>query len=191
MSSDSGIEPEAQENEKETLVPAPKAKRILAFAMDFVLLLFVSALLYIYIPKLHGQETEAEFVRYTSQLSESFLSSQAKGSNPDQELITRFSEFTKRMNYEYWMTISYILYFFIGEFAFNGKSLGKATFSLQTVPKQSEFPINRIQLLIRSILKGISCSSPILGGANLLFFIFDRKHRCLHDLASSTTTIQT
>ncbi|MFL2912435.1 MAG: hypothetical protein ACJZ5X_03130 [Opitutales bacterium] len=79
MSSDSGIEPEAQKNEKETLIPAPKAKRILAFGMDFVLLIFVSALLYIYIPKLHGKETEAEFVRYTSQLSESFLSSQAKG----------------------------------------------------------------------------------------------------------------
>ena len=94
MSSDSGIEPEAQKNEKETLIPAPKAKRILAFGMDFVLLIFVSALLYIYIPKLHGKETEAEFVRYTSQLSESFLSSQAKGANPDQELITRFSEFT-------------------------------------------------------------------------------------------------
>ncbi len=191
MSPESEIEPEAQENDKVTLIPAPKAKRILAFGMDFILLIFFSALLYIYIPKLHGEETEAEFVRYTSQLSESFLSSQANGSNPDQELITRFSEFTNRMNYEYWMTISYILYFFIGEFAFNGKSLGKATFGLQTVPKQSKLPINRIQLLIRSILKGISCNSPLLGGANLLFFIFDRKHRCLHDLASSTTTIQT
>ena len=191
MSSEGGIEPEGQENDKETLIPAPKAKRILAFGMDFVLLMFVSALLYVYIPKLHGKETEAEFVKYKSQLSESLLSSQAKGSNPDQELITRFSEFNKRMNYEYWMAISYILYFFIGEFAFNGKSLGKATFGLQTVPKQPELPINRIQLLIRSILKGISCSFPILGGANLLFFIFDRKHRCLHDLASSTTTIQT
>ena len=191
MSSDNRIEPEEQENDKETLIPAPKAKRILAFGMDFVLLIFVSALLYIYIPKLHGKETEAEFVRYTSQLSESFLSSQAKGFNPDQELITRFSEFTNRMNYEYWMMISYILYFFIGEFAFNGKSLGKATFGLQTVPNQPDLPINRIQLLIRSILKGICCNSPILGGANLLFFIFDRKHRCLHDLASSTTTIQT
>ena len=191
MSSDSGIEPEALENEKKNLIPAPKAKRILAFGMDFILLIFVSALLYIYIPKLHGKETEAEFVRYTSQLSESFLSSQAKGSNPDQELIARFSEFTNRMNYEYWMTISYILYFFIGEFAFNGKSLGKATFGLQTVPKQPDLPMNRFQLVIRSILKGISCNSPILGGANLLFFIFDRKHRCLHDLASSTTTIQT
>ena len=162
MSSDSGIEPEAQKNEKETLIPAPKAKRILAFGMDFVLLIFVSALLYIYIPKLHGKETEAEFVRYTSQLSESFLSSQAKGANPDQELITRFSEFTNRMNYEYWMTISYILYFFIGDFAFNGKSLGKATFGLQTVPKQPELPINRIQILIRSILKGISCSLSLI-----------------------------
>ena len=190
MTLDSENEAEAQENDQETLIPAPKSKRILAFGMDFVLLIFFSALLYIYIPKLHGKETEAEFVRLKSQLSESFLSSKAKGPNPDQELINQFSEFTNRMNYEYWMTISYILYFFISEFAFNGKSLGKATFGLQTVPMQSELPINRIQLLIRSILKGISCNSSIVGCANLLFFIFDRKQRCLHDLASSTTTMQ-
>ena len=42
MSPESEIEPEAQENDKVTLIPAPKAKRILAFVMDFILLIFFS-----------------------------------------------------------------------------------------------------------------------------------------------------
>ena len=104
--------------------------------------------------------------------------------------MIQFSDFTERMNYELWTTLFFISYFLVGEIAFNGKSIGKSAFYLQTRSVSTKVSVSRTQLLLRSLLKGLSCSFFLLGLANLLFFIFNRNKFSLHDFASKTTTIQ-
>jgi len=183
-------EPEdSLESPEKSLIPASNFKRILAFGMDFVLLSFASTLLFFYIPKFHGQATDQEFGRLTDRLSNAL-------SSPDQDqaalenLMIEFSEFTGNMNYELIMSFFFVLYFLTGEVFFGGRSVGKATFCLQTSSTDKDLSLTASQLVLRSFIKGISCSFMFLGLANLLFFIFNRNHRCLHDLASKTSTTQ-
>lgn len=180
---------DSMESAKDTMMPASNYKRVLAFVMDFVLLSFASTLLFFYIPKLHGKASEEKFDRLTERLSHAF-------STPDQDeaalqtLMVEFSEFTGSMNYELIMSLFFILYFLVGEVFFGGRSVGKATFCLKTSSISPDLIISPRQLVLRSFIKGISCSFILLGFANLLFFIFNRNHRCLHDLASKTSTMQ-
>lgn len=83
-----------------------------------------------------------------------------------------------------------ILYFYIAEKSFEGRTLGKATFSLRTSNEDGDTPCTAAQVFIRSLLKGLSFSIYPLGIASLLFLKFNRSKRCLHDLASRTTTTQ-
>ncbi len=177
------------ESQNGSMIPASNFKRILAFGMDFVLLSFASTLLFFYIPKLHGQVTEQEFERLTERLSHA-LSSPDKDQTAVENLMIEFSEFTGNMNYELIMSLFFVLYFLIGEVFFGGRSVGKATFCLQTSSADKDLSLHPRQLVMRSFIKGISCSFMFLGLANLLFFIFNRNHRCLHDLASKTSTTQ-
>ena len=165
--------------------PASNIKRIIAFVMDFTLLSFVSAFLFFYIPKLHGADTQAEFEGLTDRLAQALESTETEQSALE-SLMVEFSAFTAKMNYELIMTMVFIFYFLIGELFFSGKSIGKATFCLQTVPISESEPSSPGQLVMRSFIKGVSCSFFLLGIANLLFFVFNRKHRCLHDLATKT-----
>ena len=84
----------------------------------------------------------------------------------------------------------FIFYFLQAELFWGGKSIGKATFSLKTDNTIGEqgIPITIRQILIRSVIKGLSCSFALLGLANLLFFLFNKQKKCLHDLASGTIT---
>ncbi len=181
---------ETNEKEGENLLrPASNFKRIAAFSMDFILLSCVSTLLFFYIPKMHGDAAEAEFERLSGELTQALRMGDSEPAKVER-LMVEFSEFTASMNYELIMTLTFILYFLLGEIFFSGKSVGKATFSLRTSSLEGFDATMPRQLIIRSIIKGISCSFFLLGLANLLFFFFSRKHRCLHDLASRTSTVQ-
>ena len=67
----------ARKGSSETPVSAPI--RLLAFAMDFVLLIFISMLIMLYLPKALGEQTANEFDNLTSRVAELFQQKQ-----PDQ-----------------------------------------------------------------------------------------------------------
>ena len=59
--------------------PVSAPIRILAFGMDFVLLIFISMLIMLYLPKALGEQTANEFENLTSRVAELFQQEQ-----PDQ-----------------------------------------------------------------------------------------------------------
>ena len=183
-------ETETPEKPSSKLSPPSNLKRVFAFMMDFILLIFISSLLFFYIPKFHGKESEVEFDHLTGMLTEA-INSPVQDQEKLEDIMINFSEFNKRMNYELIISLVFILYFLIGEVFFSGKSIGKATFCLNTSSMDPKNPVKSKQLIVKSFLKGLSCSFMLLGLVNLLFFIFNRKHLCLHDLASKTTTTST
>jgi uncharacterized RDD family membrane protein YckC len=95
-----------------------------------------------------------------------------------------------------WACFLPVMYFFIGERFFNGKSLGKATFGLSSVRMNSEdVPLPPFRQFLRAVCKGLSALlliTPFLlpGIMNFLFCFLNRKRRCLHDLAGSSWTVQ-
>jgi uncharacterized RDD family membrane protein YckC len=179
-----------RKDEKETsgmLASAPI--RIAAFGMDFVLLFFISMLIMLYLPKALGEQTANEFDNLTSRVAELFQETE-----PDQRkldnILRELQLFQKRINYNLIVTLFFVLYFFQAEFFWGGKSIGKATFSLHTknTAGEQESPLTTRQIIIRSLIKGLSCSFYLLGLANLLCFLLNKQKKCLHDLASGTIT---
>lgn len=184
-----------------TVNPASPLTRILAFAMDFVLLVFLSMLMMFYLPKLMGAQTEGEFENLSARFVELVESGQP---NPDQRdrLMEDVISFKHKIHYDFAVSFAFILYFVLAEFIWNGKTIGKATFSLKTHnaiqpspssnqdPQAPSLTISPRQMLIRSLLKGLSCSFGLLGLINLLFYLFNKQKKSLHDLASGTVTVQ-
>ena len=172
-------------------MPVSAPIRLLAFAMDFVLLIFISMLIMLYLPKALGEQTANEFDNLTSRVAELFQQNE-----PDQReldnILRDLQFFQNRIHYNLIVTLFFIFYFLQAELFWGGKSIGKATFSLKTDNTIGEqaIPITTRQILIRSIIKGLSCSFALLGLANLLFFLFNKQKKSLHDLASGTITGQ-
>ena len=172
-------------------MPVSAPIRLLAFAMDFVLLIFISMLIMLYLPKALGEQTANEFDNLTSRVAELFQQNE-----PDQReldnILRDLQFFQDRIHYNLIVTLFFIFYFLQAELFWGGKSIGKATFSLKTDNTIGEqgIPITIRQILIRSVIKGLSCSFALLGLANLLFFLFNKQKKCLHDLASGTITGQ-
>ena len=170
-------------------MPVSAPIRLLAFAMDFVLLIFISMLIMLYLPKALGEQTANEFDNLTSRVAELFQQNE-----PDQReldnILRDLQFFQNRIHYNLIVTLFFIFYFLQAELFWGGKSIGKATFSLKTDNTIGEqaIPITTRQILIRSIIKGLSCSFALLGLANLLCFLFNKQKKCLHDLASGTIT---
>lgn len=169
--------------------PVPVSLRLIAFAMDFVLLIFISMLIMLYLPKILGEQTENEFDNLTSRVAELFQ--QSEPNQRELENVLRdLQYFQERINYNLIVTLFFIFYFVQAELFWGGKSIGKATFSLTTKNNTGEqaSPITFRQILIRSVIKGLSCSFALLGIANLLCFLLNKQKKSLHDLASKTTT---
>ncbi len=173
---------------EETTVSSPSiAIRLVAFLMDFILLAFIEMLIIFYLPKALGLENELNHLlsKFTELLQQR---------EPQAAEIERwwkeFYLFLNKINFNLIVTLAFVLYFLIGESLFKGKSIGKATFSLMTVNAEEVSPPTFRQILIRSLLKGLSVKFFLLGVGNLLFCIFNRDKKCLHDFASGTITIR-
>jgi uncharacterized RDD family membrane protein YckC len=173
--------------EETKALPPPVPIRLVAFLMDFILLSFIGALIAFYLPTLLGLENEFDQLlsRFAKLLEEKA---------PDQGEIQRwwkdFYLFQDKINFNFYIALTFVLYFLLGEIFCKGKSIGKATFSLMTVNAVEISPPSFRQILIRSLLKGLSINIFPLGLANLLFCIFNRDKKCLHDLASGTITVR-
>ena len=168
-------------------LPPPVHIRLVAFFMDFILLSLIGTLIAYYLPSLLGVENELEQLlsRFAELLEEQ---------ETDQEKMQRWwddlYQFQDKINLNFYLTLTFALYFLLGEIFCKGKSIGKATFSLMTVNAVENSPPSFRQILIRSLLKGLSINVFPLGLANLLFCIFNRDKKCLHDLASGTITVR-
>ena len=173
--------------EETKALPPPVHIRLVAFLMDFTLLFFIGALIAFYLPSLLGVENEFNqlLLRFAELLEEKA---------PDQREIQSwwkdFYLFQDKININFYLALTFVLYFLLGEIFCKGKSIGKATFSLMTVNAVEVSPPSFRQILIRSLLKGLSINVFPLGLANLLFCIFNRDKKCLHDLASGTITVR-
>ena len=78
-----------------------------------------------------GQQTDDEFSRLSGRLIEAF-----EHPEPDQEhveqVMMEFSEFSAKIHYELIVTLVFIAYFFVGEFFYDGKSIGKSTLYIKS-----------------------------------------------------------
>ena len=173
--------------EETKALPPPVPIRLVAFLMDFILLSFIGALIAFYLPTLLGLENE--FDQLLSRFAE-LLEEKAPDPGEIQRWWKDFYLFQDKINFNFYIALTFVLYFLLGEIFCKGKSIGKATFSLMTVNAVEISPPSFRQILIRSLLKGLSINIFPLGLANLLFCIFNRDKKCLHDLASGTITVR-
>jgi len=177
--------------------PVPTWKRILAFTMDMILLIVLLQFLVHFLPHAYSEHTKQEFNQLI--IDASLLSQE------EQSDFQRTSEFLENaqlseetlemlMAMIFFACLLPTTYFFISELFFRGQTLGKATLRLRTASVRSDLPLTPLRLFARAVLKGISSlslMSPffIPGLINFLFCFFNRKKRCLHDLAGSSVTI--
>ena len=86
---------EREDNQLALPQSAGIGRRMIAFAMDFILLTFVAILILFYLPELLGKQTADEFSRLSGKLIEAF-----EQPEPDQEHVQRvmmeFSEFSSK-----------------------------------------------------------------------------------------------
>ena len=191
-------DPEEASNQT-LLTPAPLTKRIIAFAMDFILLVLLLQLLAHFMPKFWDHHTQQEFQNLLQQAT---LLPQDE--QMDSQEMARFIQesglspetYEMLMAMVVWACFLPILYFFIGERFFFGKSLGKATFGLRTVRMDgTDLPPSPFRQFFRATGKGLSSLiliTPFLlpGLMNFLFCFLNRQRRCLHDMIGGTITIQ-
>ena len=193
MNSDSFERPEIQDSPG--LIPV--WKRTLAFAMDMILLVVLLQFLVQILPSAFPEHVKIEFNQLIIDAS---LLSQDEQS--DLRQTTDFLENAQLSEETYEMLMSMIFfacllpptYFFISELFFRGQTLGKATMRLRTASVSDDLPLTPLRLLARAVLKGMSALSLISpffipGLVNFIFCFFNRKKRCLHDLAGSSITI--
>ena len=85
------IDQEKEDVPQENFVTAPTNKRVVAFGMDYILLGLCSFLIFLYLPRLMGEQVAEEFANLISQLQDSF-----QQTNPDQERMRQLLEETGR-----------------------------------------------------------------------------------------------
>ena len=176
-------------------VPPAWSRRMVAFGMDFILLSVFLELIRFTLPQLFEREVQEEFTTYLHRLNE------LQAEHPYDFSV--FEEFIRSFNPSPQVSMLFlfmslliflfpITYFFIGEFFFSGKSLGKATFGLQTVRVGDSLPPQFLASLGRSMVKGFASLILLpLGFVNFVSALFNPDRRCLHDFLSRTVTVQT
>ena len=182
-----------------SLEPAPLIKRIIAFAMDFILIILLLQLMAHFLPNFWGNNTQDEFKSLLQQATllaqENQMNSEEMSQFIDQSRLSP-ETYEMLMAMVVWACFLPILYFFIGERFFFGKSLGKATFGLRTVRMDgTDLPPSPFRQFFRAAGKGLSSLiliTPFLlpGLMNFLFCYLNRQRRCLHDMIGGTITIQ-
>lgn len=182
-----------------SLEPAPLFKRMIAFAMDFILIILLLQLLVHFLPNFWDSHIQEEFKNLLQQAT--LL---PKEEQMDSEEMAQFinqsdlspETYQMLMAMVVWACLLPILYFFIGERFFSGQSLGKATFNLRSVRMdRTELPPSPFRDFFRATCKGLSALiliTPFLlpGLMNYLFCFLNRQRRCLHDMIGGTITIQ-
>ena len=172
--------------EPQTLVPSIPI-RLVAFLMDFIFLSLIGTIIGFYLPSLMGVENELD--QLLSRFAE-LLEQKAPDEGEMQRLRNDLYQFQDKIHLNFFLALTFVSYFLLAEIFCKGKTIGKATFSLMTVDAGEVSPPSFRQILIRSLLKGLSITVFELGLANFLFCIFNRDKKCLHDLASGTITVR-
>ena len=172
--------------EPQTMAPSIPI-RLVAFLMDFILLSLIGTLIGFYLPSLLGVENELD--QLLSRFAE-ILQQKAPDEGEMERWRNDLYQFQDKIHLNFFLALTFVSYFLLAEIFCKGKTIGKATFSLMTVDAGEVSPPSFRQILIRSLLKGLSITVLYLGLANFLFCIFNRDKKCLHDLASGTITVR-
>ena len=167
--------------------------------MDFILIILLLQLMAHFLPNFWGNNTQDEFKSLLQQATllaqENQMNSEEMSQFIDQSRLSP-ETYEMLMAMVVWACFLPILYFFIGERFFFGKSLGKATFGLRTVRMDgTDLPPSPFRQFFRAAGKGLSSLiliTPFLlpGLMNFLFCYLNRQRRCLHDMIGGTITIQ-
>ena len=180
--------PENKTFSKRNLKVAPTGKRIIAFGMDYILLGFLSLLIFFYLPRFLGEQSAKEFSTLITELK--YLFGQP---DPNEEelksLLQETAQFYQRLNFDFIIFNFYMFYFFVGEFFFSGRSIGKATFSIFTRTAQEHNELSKYQMIIRSFIKSLTCAYAFYFWIiNFCIFLYNRK--CFHDVLTNSTSVQ-
>jgi hypothetical protein len=175
----------------------PMWKRVIAFAMDMILIIVMLQSIIQIMPNVYTAQTKQEFNQLI--LDASLLS---KDDQSNLQKTTEFIENAQLSEETYDMLVKMIflacllptIYFFLSELLYRGQTLGKATLRLKTQSIQQDSPPSPLRLFARAIIKGMSALSLmtpffIPGLINFLFCLANRKRRCLHDLAGDCITV--
>jgi uncharacterized RDD family membrane protein YckC len=193
------LDEETEASPENEIRPAPLFKRMIAFGMDFILIVLLLQLLAHFMPNFWDAHTQEEFQNLLQQAMT--LPQDEQMDSEEMSLFIQQSDLSPEtyemlMAMVVWACFLPVMYFFIGERFFNGKSLGKATFALSSVRMNSEdVALTPFRQFLRAVCKGLSALlliTPFLlpGIMNFLFCFLNRKRRCLHDLAGSSWTVQ-
>ena len=169
-----------QNNRSENYSPASLAKRIIAFGMDSILLYILIRLIGLITPSLYNENSQKEFDRLMHQLA--ILESEEQFESKKWETFSQNSKvspetFQMILIIVFTFFILPIVYFFCGESFFQGRTLGKATFGLQTKMLNNFDAAPKSKILIRSTIKGLATITlvtpfDLLGILNFCFCIF-------------------
>ena len=172
------LDDEAESSSQPILTPAPLTKRMIAFAMDFILLVLLLQLLAHFMPKFWDIHTQEEF---QSLLHQATLLPQDE--QMDSEQMALFIEqsglspetYEMLMAMVVWACFLPILYFFLGERFFRGKSLGKATFGLASVKMGGDgtppTPMRQFLQLILLLKNSLETVLPQFNSKGSMFFL--------------------
>jgi len=140
--------------------PPPLFKRMIAFGMDFILIVLLLQLLAHFMPNFWDAHTQEEFQNLLQQAMH--LPKDEQMDSEEMALFIQQSDLSPEtyemlMAMVVWACFLPVMYFFIGERFFNGKSLGKATFGLSSVRMNSEnVPLTPFRQFLRALCKGLS-----------------------------------
>ena len=167
------------------LVPASFALRMIAFIMDYVLIMAAMVMIstQVLYPLFHPGFLEDSKVFIEEQQNAVDISFK--------EQMSQYLEF--QMEHEhatndtgFLLAVLIWMYFALSELFLGGSTLGKKIFKLSLIDLKT---LNRPEgktILLRNCLKSLSVIMPILFVVNLVFVIFNRSRLAGHDLVSKT-----
>jgi len=170
---------------EESIEPAPKLLRIVAFLLDILLIsAFTFTLLFVFvIPQKYAapmHDFQKILTRYT----------QKEHVSQEEILKDITEEMVEMINFiQIFVIICFWGYFTLTEYFTGGSSLGKKVFFLRVINTSSLDPPTFFDTLLRSGLKTLSLFVPILM-INYLFIFGTRNSQASHDLLCRTLVIQ-
>lgn len=161
--------------------------RILAFLLDYALIVVITAFLLfkILLPNEFHQELDSFYQYHLEKFEKdpgSLFTVEKENVNPVHlEIMVTMTNYS---------IIFFWAYFFFSELFMKGTSLGKKTFGLRVISLKSGDKPSILDTSFRALMKSIAFVLPILTIANYILPFFNSLRRAGHDLVCKTIVVQ-